>query len=258
MTAARDGADNMALDDALMTHARDTAECVVRVYAWSAPTLSFGRNQRAAGLYAPETLAAHGLAVVRRPTGGRAVLHHREITYAVAAPIGALAPAGAPLAVAYARINRWLVAALRSLGAGAREAVPTARAPRPEASPCFETPTGGELVVDVDDRVAKLVGSAQWQHDGALLQHGSILIDDDQSLVASLSTTPALSIPAPATLRALLGRAPALREVADAIGEAIAAIEGARPTPLALDDRLCATMRAARDRYRDPAWTWRR
>jgi lipoate-protein ligase A len=252
------GPDNMALDDVLMDRARATGECVLRVYAWSTPTLSFGRNQRAVGVYDPARLAERAVDVVRRPTGGRAVLHHREITYSVTAPDGALAPAGAPLRLAYARINRLLLAGLRALGVDAREAAPVGRAPRPDGAPCFETPTGGELVVDAPRGPSKLVGSAQWQERGALLQHGSILVDDDQSTVAALSAHPLPSVPPPATLRATLGRAPDLDEVADALGEAVRRLEDSDLTPMDVDPSLHAALERTRPRYLDPDWTWRR
>src|SRR5687768_14706976 len=88
LTPPLPGADNMALDEALLERARDSGEAVARVYTWSRPTLSLGRNQTAAGRYDLALAAALGIDVVRRPTGGRAVLHHRELTYAVAAPTG--------------------------------------------------------------------------------------------------------------------------------------------------------------------------
>src|ERR1700704_6821622 len=75
------GAQNMALDEALMDRARTTGEWVLRVYAWSTATISLGRNQTAHGRYDLEQIRRRGLAVVRRPTGGRAILHDHEITY---------------------------------------------------------------------------------------------------------------------------------------------------------------------------------
>jgi lipoate-protein ligase A len=262
-TPPRDGAANMALDDALLARARATGEVLLRVYTWSSPTLSFGRNQRAAGVYDPARLAGRGVAAVRRPTGGRAVLHAREVTYSVAAPDGALAPAGAPVRASYARINRMLVQALRTLGVDAREAAPARRAPRPDAAPCFERPTGGELVVGAGPDARKLVGSAQWQEGGALLQHGSILVDDDQSTVTALAAEPAGPVPAPATLHGVLGRMPSADEVADAI---FAAAPCLAPDGSATVAPLDAVARAALDRdaarrrphYLSDAWTWRR
>jgi lipoate-protein ligase A len=252
------GPDNMALDDVLLDRARATGECVLRVYGWAAPTLSFGRHQRACGLYDPARLAERGVDAVRRPTGGRAVLHHREITYSVTAPTGALAPHGAPLREAYARINRLLLAALRRLGVDACEARPAGRAPRPDGSACFEVPTGGELVLDTARGAAKLVGSAQWQESGALLQHGSILVDDDQSTVGRLTARPLPEVPPPATLRAALGRAPTLDETAAAFDAALRELEDPDPRPLDVDPPLRAALDRTRVRYLDPAWTWRR
>ena len=98
------GPENMALDEALMARARRTGESVLRVYGWSRPTLSLGRNQRAVGLYREQALAERGIGVVRRPTGGRALLHDREITYSVTAPC----EDNTALLTEYGRINALL------------------------------------------------------------------------------------------------------------------------------------------------------
>ena len=71
------GAENMAVDEVLLRRATSTGQAVFRVYAWSAPTLSLGRNQPARDEYDPRALDQHRVSVVRRLTGGRAVLHHR-------------------------------------------------------------------------------------------------------------------------------------------------------------------------------------
>lgn len=252
----------MALDEALLARARAlgpaAGEVVVRVYGWARPTLSFGRNQRAVGQYDPVGLAERGLDVVRRPTGGRAVLHWREVTYSVTAAVGVLAPAGAPLRVAYARINRLLVGALAALGVDAREARPAGRTPHPDGAPCFERPTAGEIVAEQEGTLRKLVGSAQWQDDGALLQHGSILIDDDQSAVATLVRPPAPPPPPPATLRQLLGRAPTLDEIAAAVLHAARVGEDPCADLLQPDEALREGAAARVGRYEGVAWTWRR
>lgn len=259
------GAENMALDEALLARARGNDEVVVRVYGWARPTLSFGRNQSALGRYEAARLADRGVDVVRRPTGGRSVLHWREVTYSVTAPLDMLAPAATSVRLAFARINRLLVTALGTLGVDAWEAVPTRRTPRPDGAPCFETPTGGELVVMQEGTARKLVGSAQWQEDGALLQHGSILVDDDQRELAALGAAGRAAgagdvtpMPAPATLRAALGRAPSLEEVADALHQAVRALEDPCATVLLVDATLRDAARARLARYEDVAWTWRR
>jgi lipoate-protein ligase A len=248
----------MALDEALMSHARETGEWVFRVYSWSQPTLSLGRNQRARGGYDLEAMAERGVDIVRRPTGGRAILHHREVTYSVTAP---LSDAG-DLSESYARINRLLVTALRALGvdavvAGTADAHVTegnvARA-LPGLLPCFHHPSIGEIMA----RGRKLAGSAQWRCEGALLQHGSILVDDDQVQLASLMIAPSPPIPRAATLHESLGRLPDQREVADALFRAVRQLEDASAPDLELNQSLAERTELLRCRYLDPSWTWRR
>lgn len=245
-----DGADNMALDEALMARARRSGETVLRTYAWSRPTLSLGRNQRARGLYSEEALRAAGIAVVRRPTGGRALLHHREITYSVTAP----AIPGETTARVYARINMLLLDALARLGVDARVSSGGGRPAPPGARPCFAEPSAGELVYEG----RKLAGSAQWRDEGALLQHGSILLDDDQTGIGALLASAAPPSPSPATLRGILGRAPSADEVHGALALAVRALTGDVPLPLDVDAATAARARELAGRYRDSAWTWRR
>jgi lipoyl(octanoyl) transferase len=249
LTGPATGSENMALDEALMSRARTTGEWVLRVYSWSPPTLSLGRNQNARLAYDPTTLAAAGVAVVRRPTGGRAVLHDREVTYSVTAPA---ARAGV-LQESYNRINRLLLDGLRSLGVAA-DIAQVARAPKPDLSPCFEQLSPGELMA----AGRKLAGSAQWRDDGALLQHGSILVDGDQATVSDLLRAPTRPPAPPATLRTLLGREPTVCEVASALFAAVRRHEDPRATELTFDTTLTEAMTQLRPRYENPAWTWRR
>jgi lipoyl(octanoyl) transferase len=244
------GPENMALDEALMARARRTGETVLRVYAWARPTLSFGRNQRAVGLYREQTLAERGIGVVRRPTGGRALLHHREITYSVTAPCDD----NGTLLTEYGRINALLCTALGSLGVPVVVATPSARAPAPSAAPCFAEPSRGELTL----HGRKLVGSAQWRDRGAMLQHGSILIDDDQSSIGALLREPVAQTPAPATLRDAMGRAPVMAEVGDALFCAVRSLADPHATPLEIDHDLTRAATEIAARYRDDEWTWRR
>ena len=261
VSGAADGVENMAIDVALMALARRTGAATLRIYTWDRPTLSLGRHERARGLFDPAALDSAGVGVVRRPTGGRALLHHREVTYSVTAP-DAL-----PLAASYAAINRLLLDALARLGVAAAPAARAGRPLRPEGSACFAEPAAGELVVGD----AKLVGSAQLREEGALLQHGSILLADDQPMIATLRTdaAPAAAPTAPAaTLEATLGRPVAAEEVIRALTSALQAALGAAdptaaptsalaPTPLdpALLRHDLARLVIA---FADPEWTWRR
>jgi lipoyl(octanoyl) transferase len=247
---AAGAATNMATDVALMRRARETGEWVLRVYTWDAPSLSLGRNQPARGRYDERRAERDGIAIVRRPTGGRALLHHREVTYSVTGPVGG---AGS-LRESYWRINMLLLDALRRLGLRAELSTDAGRAPGPSLLPCFVAPVVGEIVADG----RKLVGSAQWREAGALLQHGSILVDDDQPLVAALTLAPVPPPAPPATLRELLGRAPTVDEVAEVLWTAVRAREDAAAAEVTIGPPLDEWVEEARMRFGDPAWTWRR
>jgi lipoate-protein ligase A len=241
----------MARDEGLMERARSTGECVFAVYGWETPTLSFGRNQMARGSYDLAAIQQHRIDLVRRPTGGRALLHDREVTYSVTAPVDP----GESLVEAYHRFNRVLLAGLERLGVNASESAGEGRTPPPTTMPCFAAPTSGELVTGG----SKLVGSAQVREDGALLQHGSILIEDDQHLITRLLTDPGSVAPAPraATLASSLGRVPEVHEVASALFAAVRELEdeNARELEVSEADSFAAEHL---ERYRSEWWTWRR
>src|SRR5688572_13446267 len=158
----------MAIDEALLGQAVQSGGAFLRLYRWNPPTLSFGRNEPVAALYDEAAIARRGIAVVRRPTGGRAVWHDQEVTYAVAAPIAAFGS----LRTAYCVIHTRLAEALRGLGVDPVLA-PDRPPIRPSAHPtsCFAAPAGGEVLAGG----RKLVGSAQVRRRDAFLQHGSIL-----------------------------------------------------------------------------------
>lgn len=252
----------MAVDAALMQRARESGEAVLRVYTWARPTVSFGRNQAAQEYYSAERLSGAGVDVVRRPTGGRAILHYREITYSVTAP----ASPATPLKAAYGLINDMLLEGLNMLGVNTQLAQAGGRAARPNASPCFASPSEGEVMA----HGRKLVGSAQWREDGALLQHGSILVDDDQGLLMNYMTTPlairtragtpagtpAAATPA-ATLRSILGRTPSAAEVAESLFDVVRRRADPDAAALAVEPLVSAS-RLFEGTFRDQTWTWRR
>ncbi|HEX7547141.1 MAG TPA: hypothetical protein VF368_10460 [Gemmatimonadaceae bacterium] len=241
-----DGAEQMSLDAGLMDRARLTGEALLRVYAWSRPTLSFGRHESVRGRFDPAVLQRENVGAVRRPTGGRVLLHDREVTYSVTAP----APEQERLKESYRRINAILVAALSRLGVPATEAS-ASRPRRPGGAACFAEPSAGELVVEG----RKLVGSAQFREHGALLQHGSILIDDDQPRIAELASQPLAPARPAATLRACLGRSPGYEAVRDALRAALAAAEG-EPEPLDASEAV-GFAAPHRERFASAEWTWR-
>jgi lipoate-protein ligase A len=241
---------NMALDAALLRAAEREGRCALRLYAWVPATLSFGRNEPALRRYDRDAIEARGLAVVRRPTGGRAVWHDREVTYAVAAP----ADAFGSLRATYHEIHAMLADALAGLGARVRLA-----ADRPAdgvgAGACFASAAGGEVVAASG---GKVVGSAQVRGDGAFLQHGSVLLAAEQDVVAGVTVGTA-NAPSAVGLEALLAPGAASRV---AVSAAIVRTAHARwGTPSAagrLPAAIAAAARALTPGYADPAWTWRR
>ena len=251
MVAPRRGAENMARDSALMDRARDTGETVFSVYSWERPTLSLGRNQTARDRYDLAEIDRRGIEVVRRPTGGRALLHWREVTYSVTAATSEHESLGD----SYERINRILLRGLETLGVGASESRGGPPTPPPGELPCFAAPAEGELIVEG----AKLVGSAQFRENGALLQHGSILIEDDQPLIASLlaSRSPSLTPQPAATLSGALGRAPEVSEVAAALFGAVRQLEDPNASHINVGE-LEGRIRHYLTQYDNPLWTWRR
>lgn len=242
----------MALDEALMDSVRDGAEPVLRFYRWVPHCLSFGRNQPATGRYDRERIARRGLDVVRRPTGGRAVIHGRELTYSVVVAEGVL---GSPRGT-YHAINRALLAGIRALGVPARlQARTGASAPIPSTSPCFRDPTEGEVVVE--DR--KLVGSAQYRCGGVILQHGSLLLADDQSGLRTLEFDPApASELRPAVLSEYLDAMPPWEALTGAIAEGWRREVGGTIVPAEVSAREMEGARVLQGKHRDLEWIWRR
>lgn len=243
----RSGARNMAIDHAL-AETLEPGRGVLRLYGWVQPTVSFGRNEAAVGRYSLRVAGTSGIDCVRRPTGGRAVLHSAELTYAVVTPVRALG--GARLA--YRLINEALAGALRSLGADVALAGPAA-AVSPDAGPCFRAPAEGEVVADG----RKLVGSAQARIGGALLQHGSILLAGDQSALGALFGEEAVDEP-PATLLRLVGNV-AEGIVAEAVETSMAEVLGGRWSAGTYEaPETAAADRLEHERYGEDSWTWRR
>jgi lipoate-protein ligase A len=242
----RPGALNMAIDQALLERAGRLGERRLRLYGWQPHCLSFGRHERVLRRYDRDRIGAMGLDAVRRPSGGRAVWHAEELTYAVAVPAAELPGVRA----AYLEIHRMLLDALRSLGIDAAMA-PECRVPGIDTGACFATPVGGEIVVGG----RKVVGSAQVREGGGLLQHGSILLRDDQAMVRAV-TLGGAPPDGSAPLEQLIGVALPAAELAAAIAGAAAARWGGDWTREG-DSALLPEARIHQARFSSADWTWR-
>lgn len=170
---AAGGPWNMGVDEALLATATAGGGPSLRFYGWRGPWLSLGYRQTASASHAVACRTA-GVGVVRRVTGGRAVLHGQDLTYAIAASETAL-PAG--LTASYELVARALLAALLRIGVAAEATAEPRRGDfrEPAAFDCFARAAGREICVGG----RKLAGSAQRRAAGALLQHGSIRLRPD-------------------------------------------------------------------------------
>lgn len=264
-----DAATNMAVDAALLASVRAGAAPVLRFYRWSPACLSFGRNQPARGRYDTAAAAARGIAFVRRPTGGQAVLHDDELTYAVVAPVSVI---GRPR-VAYRRINEALVVGLRSIGVAAAVAGPSPASAPAEAGgqpgrrsvtewdrACFRRPESGELVASG----RKLVGSAQRAEGRVILQHGSLLLGGSQAVAEELllgmgeATSDGGRDEGWTTLTAEVGCRPDVEALASALArgfEVSLGISLAPSTPSASEQSILDRLRG---QFASEDWTWRR
>ena len=174
------GAMNMALDDALLqTVAAGESPPVLRLYRWQPATLTLGYAQKVDAGVDLTACEKAGVDVVRRPTGGRAVLHDREVTYAV------ITPCAPPFAVSVAHNYRVIAEVLRNtlrhFGPPA-ELVPGKPRAQQGQAVCFTAPAQHELLV----AGCKVAGCAQKRRGGAFLQHGSIPLELDMGLLDRL------------------------------------------------------------------------
>ena len=171
---AASGPFNMAVDEALLCFA-ELGVPSVRLYKWNRPTLSFGYNQKPEQVCNLEFCKAQNIDVVRRITGGRALLHHEELTYTVTAPFRGPFKA-ARVKKVYSTITKVIRTALLqlrvpldpelSLSSRSSDSI------TPLHLPCLSVPTGHEIT----SAGKKIVASAQRRRRTAFLQHGSILL----------------------------------------------------------------------------------
>lgn len=235
-----DGAWNMAVDRAVL-RARERGEVspTVRLYRWIRPTVTLGRNQ---SLDDVDVVACRdrGFDVVRRPTGGRGVLHDDELTYSVVASVDDGIPRG--VAASYRVLCGVLVEAYQSLGV---PATLTGRAHGDKAAgACYLHTTSADLSLGV----AKLSGSAQVWDRNAVLQHGSFVRSRDVEVEAQVfrldDRAQARLKDSTATLGGVLGQAPTLEAITRAVRSAFETVLGVtlEPGELTAQERAEATL----------------
>lgn len=176
ITQPATGAWNMAVDEALLESVfKGDSLPVLRLYAWDPPCLSIGYAQAIADIDLP-ALNARGWHLVRRPTGGRAILHTDELTYAVIGPLSEPRLRGSVLDC-YQRISRTLLSALTKLQIPAiHQEIPSEKINPSSLNPvCFDLPSNYEITVNGK----KLIGSAQARRKEGVIQHGTFPLYGD-------------------------------------------------------------------------------
>jgi lipoate-protein ligase A len=272
-----DGAYNMAVDEALLESVIRGGQPALRFYTWLPATLSLGVNQPVGEIDAV-ACGERSIGLVRRITGGRAVLHQHELTYSVVAPESDSRVSGGVLE-SYRKISVALVEGLRSLGADVklspynRELIASLRRRTTDdrrqetesghGAVCFDAASAYELTANGK----KLVGSAQARRGGAILQHGSILLDVDWEAWASVFSYASEAgrqralqkLPMRMTsLKQELGRDISLVEVASALKMAFERALGVSLEVGGLtEEERAVAERLAGEKYSSQAWTAR-
>jgi lipoate-protein ligase A len=179
--APLDGSWNMAVDEYLFRSLTEESQTILRFYGWKNPTVSLGYSQKVFEVADAKFCKKNGIDIVRRMTGGKLVLHHKEVTYSLAS--SDTEKFTATLADSYRLISEALMCGLKKMGL-----TPSLSSPAPQKYvrgnlPCFSYPSRNE--VEVGGK--KIIGSAQKRVGTKFIQHGSIPLEEDDDLLTSIS-----------------------------------------------------------------------
>ena len=259
----QDGATNMAADEAILLGvAQHHSLPTLRFYGWTPPCVSIGYAQSLRTEIDLDACCTRGYGWVRRPTGGRAVLHADELTYSVIAPLGEPRVKG-DIVTSYRRISMGLLAGLRLLGCEAVQADQRREAARgAESAACFEVPSHYEVMA----LGRKLMGSAQVRRRGVVLQHGALPLTGDVGRLAHVLAVPGdqrAQIRERLRRRAIaldeaLRRPVTFSEVAEALARGFAEALNLALEPADLSHEEEADLWQLRARYSGEQWTFSR
>jgi lipoate-protein ligase A len=246
----------MAVDEAILhAVAAGRAPPNLRFYAWKPPCLSLGRAQKI-GDVDMNALKTTGFDLVRRPTGGKAILHIDELTYSVVAPEAEPRVAGG-IVESYRRLSAGLVRGLEKLGLANIVADQRAKNRHPKGPVCFEVPSDYEITIEGK----KLVGSAQMRAQGAVLQHGALPLHGDIARICPLLAAhpnPTHVRARATTVEAALDRSVTWDEVTAGLAEGFAEALNLRLEPGVLTNAERARAERLREeKYAARAWTER-
>ncbi len=251
LSDSADAFTNMAIDDALLesTIAGEINIPTLRFYTWSSPSISIGTLQKIKKDIDLEKCAKDQIPVVRRPTGGRAVFHDKELTYAVILPLGhPLTRQG--IQTSYCTISETFIVGLHKLGIEAKlEKQTMGNKNYPNEISCFATTTQFEVTL----QHYKIIGSAQYRQKGVLLQQGSILLSSPSSIEPYFKNT----LHPQKGIEDLLNIHRELKDYRDAIMEGFKEKLSIDFQNQALTQRIIArSVQVRQYKYLDPQWTF--
>lgn len=267
-TGSHDPYYNMAMDEALLNFvSRGEIDPVVRFYTWNPATLSVGYFQRLKKEIDIDKVKEKGFGLVRRQTGGRGVLHDKELTYSV---IVSEEHPNMPSTVteAYRVISEGLLEGFKLLGFEAYFAIPRSKEEReklkqPRSAVCFDAHSWYELVVEG----RKIAGSAQTRQKGVILQHGSLLQDVDVDELFDMFTFKNDRLK-DKMKKAFVDKAVAINDIADrhiTIEEMEKAFEegfkkglNIEFKPLILSDKQMEEVKELEEKYRSDEWLYKK
>ena len=252
-----DGPTNMARDEAISRAVSAGQQLpTLRLYGWTPPSISLGQSQRIRTVD-EAACRSGGVDVVRRPTGGLAILHTDELTYSISLPVQHPVAEG-DVMTSYRRIADAIIAMLKALGVADASADAVAKEDKAKSPVCFEAPSDYEVI----GGGKKLVGSAQWRRVDGVLQHGSLPLTGDIARVCRYlagAPAPELVRAHAGTLSEVLGRTVGWEEAADAWRNAFARTLDIAFTAGSLsDEELHCADELRATRYGNDAWTRRR
>ncbi len=250
--APRRGSWNMAVDEYLFAAAQREGATFLRFYRWERPTASLGYSQTAARAADLDFCRANGIDIVRRMTGGKLVLHHRELTYSLAS--SDTDTFTDTLRESYRRISLGLVRGLELMGLDARLAPASPPAYVRGTMPCFAFPARDEVEIGG----LKIVGSAQKRTGAAFLQHGSVPLEKDEDLLRGAARSEAADNGIRMTsLAEALGRPVAFEWAAGQFSLGLSGFFGIVLEPLSLDGPANEEIaRIEAERYGNESWTF--
>ena len=255
VTAPMSGAANMAVDEALLlSRLRALGPPTIRFFGWRPPTISLGYGQLLDGRIDFAAASHMGIGLVRRPTGGSAILHagpDLELTYSVVAASGDF-PGADDLSTTYRWIGAALAAGLQRLGAPV-EMVP-AQPSDNAMMPAFCFLRTGSYELEVEGR--KLVGSAQRRRGAGFLQHGSVMLGAEPDRLRRVFPAELDPLSGMTTLDTVLGRRPSFDETAEALARGFHDTHGIDLCRGGLDAGETALVESlTREKYATTAWT---